>query len=75
MSASLSNLTMDCQALDIGEPMEDYIKNKSSNTLNFINNDSMLYVVIIIMIVTVFILAYFLKNYFIKSFDINSSVK
>jgi hypothetical protein len=71
MSASLSNLTMDCQALDIGEPMEDYVKNKSSNALNLMNNDGMLYFVIIIIIIAVFLLSYFLKNYFIKSFDMN----
>lgn len=70
-SISTSNLTMDCQALDIGEPMEDYMRNKSSNTLNFVNSDMMLYLVIIIIIVTVFVLAYFLKNYFVKSFDMN----
>jgi len=71
MSASLSNLTMDCQALDIGEPMEDYVKNKSSNALNLMNSDGMLYFVIIIIIVTVFVLAYFLKNYFIKTFEMD----
>ena len=71
VSASLSNLTMDCQALDIGEPMEDYMRNKSSNTLNFVNSDMMLYLVIIIIIVTVFVLAYFLKNYFVKTFEMN----
>jgi len=72
MSASLSNLTMDCQALDIGEPMEDYVKQKSSNNLDFMGSDGMLYFLIIIIIVTVFVLAYFLKKYFINTFDVNS---
>jgi carbonic anhydrase len=72
MSASLSNLTMDCQALDIGEPMEEYVKQKSSNNLDFMGSDGMLYFLIIIIIVTVFVLAYFLKKYFINTFDVNS---
>ncbi len=71
MSASLSNLTMDCQALDIGEPMEDYVKNKSSSMNDLIKGDTMLYFVIIIIIITVFVLAYFLKNYFIKTFEMD----
>lgn len=69
VSASLSNLTMDCQALDIGEPLEDYVKNKSSSMNDLINGDTMLYFVIIIIIIAVFLLAYFLKKYFVKSFD------
>jgi carbonic anhydrase len=72
MSASLSNLTMDCQALDIGEPMEEYVKQKSSNNLDFMGSDGMLYFLIIIIIVTVFVLAYFLKKYFINTFDVNN---
>jgi hypothetical protein len=71
MSSSLSNLTMDCQALDIGEPMEDYVKNKSSSMNDLIKGDMMLYFVIIIIIITVFVLAYFLKNYFIKTFEMD----
>lgn len=73
MSASLSNLTMDCQALDIGEPMEDYVKNKSSSMNDLIKGDMMLYFVIIIIIITVFVLAYFLKNYFIKTFEMDNN--
>jgi hypothetical protein len=69
ISASLSNLTMDCQALDIGEPMEDYVKQKSSSMNDLIKSDMILYFVIIIIIVAVFILAYFLKNYFINTFE------
>ncbi len=71
MSSSLSNLTMDCQALDIGEPMEDYVKQKSSNNLDFMGSDGMLYFLIIIIIVTVFVLAYFLKKYFINTFEMD----
>jgi len=73
MSASLSNLTMDCQALDIGEPMEDYVKQKSSSMNDLIKGDSILYFAIIIIIVTVFVLAYFLKNYFIKTFEMDNN--
>jgi hypothetical protein len=72
MSASLSNLTMDCQALDIGEPMEDYVKQKSSSMNDLIKGDAMLYFVIIIIIISVFVIAYFLKNYFIKTFEMNN---
>jgi hypothetical protein len=65
-SISTNNLTMDCQELDIGEPLEDYIKNKNAN-INDINGLS--YFIIIIIIVSLLLFAYLLKNYFVNTFE------
>jgi len=68
-SISTSNLTMDCQALDIGEPVEEYMKTKSSSVNDLINTNGFSYFIIIIIIISVFILSYLLKNYFVNTFE------
>jgi hypothetical protein len=71
VSSSLSNLTMDCQALDIGEPAEEYIKNKPSSVDDFMKGDEFVYLIIILIIILVFVVAYLLKNYFIDTLEMN----
>lgn len=66
-----NNLTMDCQELDVGEPLEDYIKKKNANINDVLSISGFSYFIIIILIVSIFLLAYVLKNYFIKNFDID----
>ena len=70
-SISTSNLTMDCQALDIGEPAEEYMRNKSSSVNDLINTNGFSYFIIIIIIISVFVLSYLLKNYFVNTFDMD----
>lgn len=70
-SVSNNNLTMDCQALDIGEPAEDYMRNKSSSVNDLINTNGFSYFIIIIIIVSVLVLSYLLKNYFVNTFDMD----
>lgn len=70
-SISTSNLTMDCQELDIGEPLQDYIKNKNANINDILSNNGFSYFIIIILIVSIFLFAYLLKNYFVNMFDMN----
>jgi hypothetical protein len=60
---------MDCQALDIGEPVEEYMKTKSSSVNDLINTNGFSYFIIIIIIISVFVLSYLLKNYFVNTFE------
>jgi hypothetical protein len=72
-SISTNNLTMDCQALDIGEPMDEYMRNKSSTVNDLMNRSGFSYFVIIIIITIILVLSYVLKNYFVKTFDMDTN--
>lgn len=67
-SISTNNLTMDCQALDIGEPVEEYMKAKSSVN-DLITSNGFSYFIIVLIIVSLFLVSYVLKNYFVNTFD------
>ena len=70
-SVSTNNLTMDCQALDIGEPAEEYIRNKSSSVNDLINTNGFSYFIIVMIVVSLLVLSYLLKNYFVSTFDMD----
>ena len=73
-SISTSNLTMDCQALDIGEPVQEYMKKKSSVN-DLINTNGFSYFIIILIIISLFLVSYVLKNYFVNTFDMDMDIK